>query len=126
MSRCKCILLSKSIVWMTDGVETERIPRKPEYEILNDYVGCSDSSDLFEGEKVEIFDPFEGLSNTCNQAVVTGISEQQVFDFLTEEEYNVCADLIKKLIHALMSMHADFLEEYCNKAVEEQNKLDYV
>lgn len=122
MSRNKSILTSKSIVWMVDGVETERIPRKPEYEILDGYIDCYDSPDLFEGEKIKIFDPLEGLFDTCNYAMCWGISEQQVFDMLTQEEHTACDDLIKKLIHALMEMHKDFYDKYCNKAVEETNK----
>jgi len=123
MSRNKIILTSKSIVWMVDGVETDRIPMKSEYSIINDYVDVYELPILFEGEKVKAFDPFEGISDRCNFGMCCGFSEQQICEDLFKGELHI-PDCTRRLVHALTCMHADFYNAYCRrKEQEEINKV---
>ena len=123
MSKSKIILLSGSLVWVADGVETERIPMKSEYDIIiNCYDGIYDG--IYDDKNVKMFDPLDGLSDKCNFAMCSGISEEQVCDDIAKIlDTHYCPDLTKQLVHAFINMHSDFYDEYCRKAEEAENQL---
>ena len=118
MSRNRIILLSGSVVWTVDGVETDRIPMKPEFNILHGYIGTYGT--IFNGEDVDAFDPFDGLSNTCNYATCCGLSEEQMHTtWMQKFQEQSIPDCTKRLIHALMTMHAGFYNAYCYRKEHE-------
>lgn len=118
MSRNRIILLPGSIVWTVDGVETDRIPMKPEFNILHGYIGTYGT--IFNGEDVDAFDPFDGLSNACNFAVCCGLSEEQMHTtWMQKFQEQSIPDCTKRLIHALMTMHAGFYNAYCDRREHE-------